>query len=705
MKDFTIDREKKAFVFNDGEVIPIPKDKEKQVLRSKAGQQSKKEAVEKWQQWQEAVPIGEIGHTALNSASENVFGNLGDTIANYGVSGIKAFQTGEGQEGMGYVDRVLDHFYAMQEGRQEHLAGLQQKNPTAATIGKGAGIGLELGSMLGVPGAVALPAMAAGNSQTSFLEPGEKSKELVKSGIEGLILDKFFGGLSKVAGHRESQRGIRNLITQTEERNAAELARASGATQADKLRFTNQSTAREAELQRLAQVQQTENQAFQQANNASVNRVARTMGKQSVSNEALGVEEFITNAIDTSAHAASSEGNFASKFLRTVFKGDKNGRITGQTLTKGVQALDEAILKSEGTVKQLLTDYKSFLNQSLPDRLASGYVFEKWAPKITNGTAPLEKKLSDILSKSGKINETLTQRLGKNYVDTFNNAVNQSINDVISMFKGNLHEIDPAILRQEIAGAISATPEYQKMMQRVDTMFPQLSPEMAAKAVPEYGMLRTSLEKYPEILAERIAKNADKYKADIANDFLTKGGVTKSALSKAPVSPTVVPQPPQVQPAQTFQPLTQPVPVMPELQGVYGKLASGLESLRNTGVKETVSNVKNNLPTAMLAKLAGLPVAKAAAAGAAVATGARALTSPSVGGKALRAGLEQGTRAAMVIDQLAQKYPSYHDGVIEDPQERRSLTKEIENDREMSMEDKAVFQSKVNRGKPLQERL
>ena len=38
MKDFTIDRENKTFVFNDGEVIPIPKDKERQVLRSKAGQ-------------------------------------------------------------------------------------------------------------------------------------------------------------------------------------------------------------------------------------------------------------------------------------------------------------------------------------------------------------------------------------------------------------------------------------------------------------------------------------------------------------------------------------------------------------------------------------------------------------------------------------------------------------------------------------------
>ena len=89
----------------------------------------------------------------------------------------------------------------------------------------------------------------------------------------------------------------------------------------------------------------------------------------------------------------------------------------------------------------------------------------------------------------------------------------------------------------------------------------------------------------------------------------------------------------------------------------------------------------------------------------AVATGARALTSPSLGGKLLRGGLEQGARTAAIIDQLAQKYPSYHDGVVEDPQERRSLTKEIENERQMSMEEKAVFQSKVNRGKPLQERL
>ena len=52
MRDFTIDKKNKTFVFNDGEVIPIPKDKERQVLRSKSAQQSKNESIEKWKQWE-----------------------------------------------------------------------------------------------------------------------------------------------------------------------------------------------------------------------------------------------------------------------------------------------------------------------------------------------------------------------------------------------------------------------------------------------------------------------------------------------------------------------------------------------------------------------------------------------------------------------------------------------------------------------------
>ncbi len=701
MKDFKIDRENKTFVFNDGEVLPIPKGKEKQVLRSKSGQQSKEQAQKRF----ETFKGNETLDSLVGSLSENYFGNLGDTAGNYVTSAIQSISPGEGQEEMSYRQRILDRFYAKEEARKEHFAELGKKNPIASGIGKGLGIAGELTSLYGVPGSVALPAMGAAHSETSFLEPVQKAKEVGKEALTGLILDKFFGPLGKLAGHRESQRGVRNLISEAEQKNAAEIARATGATEADKLRFANESASREAELGRLGQVQKTENQAFQAANNASAERVARTMGKQSLSNEILGVEDFINQSIDTSAHAATSEGNYAGKFLRSVFKGDKNGKLTGESLQRGIKALDEAIIKNEGTVKQLLIDYKNFMNQSLPNRLASNYVFEKWAPKILKGAEPLEKKLGEMFNSSRAINDHLIQRVGSNYIDKLNQGVNKSIGNVLNGFKNDFGQMDTAILRQEIANAVRSTPEYKKIVGRVAGMFPELKPEIAQIASPEWGVLKTSLEKYPEILAERITKNFNKYQADIGLDFTTKGGVTQKALEKAPVSPTLVPQPAQVMPAQITQPNLQQVPVMPQPQGMYGKLAQGLESL-GSGMKNINTNsVMQSLPGIGLAKLAGVPLAKVAAGGAALATGAKALTSPTVAGQALRTGLEQGARLVSVIDSMAQKYPSYRDGVLEDPQERRSLTKEIEDNRQMSPEDKAVYQSKVNRGKPLQERL
>lgn len=702
-----IDRENKTFIFDNGEVLPIPKEAQKKVLRTESGKQSKKEAAERWKKQQRMSTFGETAHALSTSIDENFLGNLGDTLANYGISGIKAFKTGKGQQGLGYVDRVLDHFYAMQEARKEHLSELGKKHPIASGIGKGVGIAGELAALSPLRGALALPLMAAGHSETSFLEPEEKGKEIVKEGLTGLILDKFFGGLSKIAGHRESQRKIKDLISRTEESNLAEIQRAAGATEAEKLRFTNEAAAREVELKRLSQVQEGENLAFKQANESSVDRISQTMGKQSISNEALGVEDFISQAIDTSAHAATREGNYTSKFLRSIFKGDKNGKITGESLKRGSRALDEAILKNEGEIKQLLIEYKDFLNKSLPERLGASYVYEKWIPKILKGTEPLEKSLGDLFKADKRINDSLIQRLGGEYINTFNEGINTAIIDTVSGFKNSFHGLDPVLLRQELSNAIRTSPEYEKMINRVNSMFPDVkNVEFLKKSLPEYAALLTSLEKYPEILSERISKSYQRYFPDIASDFATKSGVTESALQKSPVSPTVVPQPPPVSPAQTIQPNLQAVPTMPQPQGIYGKLAQGLENFRDTGLKPTVNAIKQNLPSIGLAKLAGIPLGKAAVGAATIAGGARALTSPSAAGKALRTGLDQGARGIISqIEQMASKYPSYHDGVVEDPQEKRSLTKEIENLRDVSLEEKAVFQSKVNRGKPLQDRL
>ena len=236
-------------------------------------------------------------------------------------------------------------------------------------------------------------------------------------------------------------------------------------------------------------------------------------------------------------------------------------------------------------------------------------------------------------------------------------------------------------------------------------MFPGQEARTLQAMFPDLIEAKTFLQNYPEILSEKISNNANKYKIDIANDFFTKGGVSEKALQKSPVSPNLIPQPPPVPYAQIIQPNLTSVPTIPEPRGMYEKLASGLESLREGGVKSSMNAIKENVPGIALAKFSGLPLAKVAAGGAAVATGARALTSPSVAGNALRTGVEQGARVVSLIDNMAQKYPSYNEGIVDDPQERRSLTKEIENNREMSLEEKAVYQSKINRGIPLQQRL
>jgi len=87
---------------------------------------------------------------------------------------------------------------------------------------------------------------------------------------------------------------------------------------------------------------------------------------------------------------------------------------------------------------------------------------------------------------------------------------------------------------------------------------------------------------------------------------------------------------------------------------------------------------------------------------AAMYAGLKGLTSPTAAGEMARASFRNLGLGA--IEQWAQKYPSYHDGILDSAQERRSLVKEIEDDPTIPLEVKALVQSQVNRGKPLNQK-
>ena len=160
-----------------------------------------------------------------------------------------------------------------------------------------------------------------------------------------------------------------------------------------------------------------------------------------------------------------------------------------------------------------------------------------------------------------------------------------------------------------------------------------------------------------------------------------------------PPKPSLLTEPPPPTPQQ-FNP--QPLPTLPPAQGTAEHLGDFLEKDLLGG-----RGIANN----PIAKLAGLKyiAGKAALPIEAAYMGLKGLTSPGTGGEMARLTFKQA--GIQAIDQMARKYPSYHNGILENPQERRSLTKEIEDDYEIPIEQKALIQSKINRGKPLTERI
>lgn len=575
MNDFKINREKKTFVFDDGEEIPIPQDKVRQVLRTPAAKKYKQEIKESHEKFGKG-PL----ETFYNQANQSFLGNTGQTAANYVVSAAKAFSPGEGQKELSFIDRIKDNFYAAQEAGKENLQELSELNPTASALGKGVGTVGEIAALRKFPGVAAVPVMGAAHSETSFLEPQEKGKEIASDAAVGFLLDRFFKGAQKIAGARKDIRTSKQAIQEAEAINAAEMTP-------------------EAIAKRKA-----------------------TYGQQ-------------RNAYET-----------------------------------GVAQHEAAIKAATGA-----------------QETAIGELVSQKGVKTLGG---IENTLKETLMLSEPIMADLEKQFGTRFSSHLSSDIEKVIHDTVKNEKNLLGKIQNGQLQVEIANQIQRLPRYRKIMdyidkvpQRIHTPSGQATPNLSKNAInlifPGYENMQISFAKLPENMGTKFSQTL-------------KGEINSIQQSIKP------PTPPNIAPPQFIPPNLVPVPPPVQPGGIYGKLASGLENMSAQNVKQSI---QQNAPLGIMAKLAGIPLAKGAA-GAAIGTmGINALTSPTVGGNALRKGLEHGGRFLQSIWAQAEKYPSFHDGILENPQERRSLTKEIEDVHDMPVEEKALYQSKINRGRPL----
>ena len=417
----------------------------------------------------------------------------------------------------------------------------------------------------------------------------------------------------------------------------------------------------------------------------------------------LDLPGFIDSSISKSGLAGSREGQQASRILTSLFP--EGEIISAKELAKRYKSIEQAIQKSTPEVKGVLSEFKNHVAERLPSILSNQMAYERVIPTFQN---QIKKDMESIFKK-------LTPEMGMDSPSAISSRVEKNINRYFESLtpQNFIEKIRSGALKQELMDSVVSP--WDMMAQGFKKRGAIGKEEIANIPIPAYyeDKFRAISDKISQKIDNALAKSEIKTLGvdyDSAKRLgrrleRTLGVAEEIPFPTPPQQPSFQPQPLYLEPPlpskpspipEPTAPIPQPIPTLSPNQGSSDMAAQFLEK-DLLGGKGMVNNP--------ITKLAGLKylAGKAALPLEAGYIGAKALTSPTATGEALRVSFKRG--GIQAIDQLAQKYQSYHDGILEDPMERRSLNKEIELDSEIPLDQKAILQSKINRGKSIFERL
>lgn len=446
----------------------------------------------------------------------------------------------------------------------------------------------------------------------------------------------------------------------------------------------------------------------------------------------FGVGQFIDESIQKTGMAGSREANQASRILKSIFP--EGEILTSKELASRYKALEGAIQKSTPEVRQILNEFKNHMGDRLPTILADNMAYTRIVPALRK---QVEKEVFSVLDAMGLAEVGVASRPFLKSRATAN--MNQLFREMTP--QEFMQKMQSGQIRQQIMQGVM-NPNDFSTGGLASLKSSRKSMSLSSEELQRLGINvpNPSLIKYEEFsnlfgskLDKALAKAELKMIATDVDASTRLGGKVKKTYGMAePVPNPIAPSPPEPMPypqpppelpgiapinmpppisppmtppipgkpglmADPMAPMPIPNPTLPASQGMAERAGDFLEQPLLTGGRGAINNP--------LVKLGGLKylLGKAALPAEAAYLGMKGLTSPTAAGEIARVSFKQG--GIQAIDMWAQKYPSYNNGILENPQERRSLTKEVENDSEIPLEQKAVIQSKINRGKPLQDRL
>lgn len=593
-----------------------------------------------------------------------------------------------------WIDKIFktgEEYTRSQQANQAVSQEISERSPWTSGLATASSLVPEIAATGGMPAVVAAPLTSVLSAGPRVIEePGEVAKETAISTVIGLGADAVGKFASKAAARRADIKGLPAAKQVVQAQNVADQA-------AIEQSNLQQAQAHQKYLSELPKLQKEAQAKYGKNIVQTVEEIEKQFPKNArIIGDQIGVQGFIDDAIDSSALAGSREGSQASKILKTLFKEDEI--ISAKELAKKYQAIEGIIQKSEPALQNVLSDFKNYLGQKLPTILEDSVIYSKMMPKLPQQLErDIAASIKDIPSERTATGSVIQKRLTE-----------QQLNDLAkSNLRNLMKELTPSNFVEKLRSG-----EIAEII--TDGV---LTAEDFAKRAGVANLSNLRKGQFAEVIIPAIQKEHDfftsqlerRIKNTLAANEIKAAQAGKEASKKIvpllkktyglhqPIAPKSSPLP------QTFVP--QPEPTLSSASGVAEQAADFLE-------KPLPKFNRLSSPKTALSNLAGLGGLKyilgSAAAPVAGATlgaygAAKALTSPGIVGQATRATFKEAGIHA--IQQLAEKYPSYRNGILDDPRDRRSLTKEIEDDSEIPIEKKAIFQSLINRGKPLNQSL
>lgn len=650
-----------------------------------------------------------------------------------------------------------DDYLNRRQAKQQVGREIAKKSPLSSGAGQvvGAASDLLLPFKSGAAFGAATPVIAAGSEVLEH--PFDVAAQSAIGAAGGLLIDKGVGALNKIAARRQLSRQVPQQAAAVREANrlAQEAEQSSFNRLSEATRRENEALQHQYQLKlnerqnRLFEAQQAKEaaknanaslneqyrvalkeyqealkeaprlqkeaqQRFSQGVLKNVERIEKAFPKQSkITTAEMGIGDFIENSLQKEGLLATPEGARTAKILKGLFP--EGETLTASQLAKRYKALEESIQRTAPESSQLLVKFKDYLGERLPVMVENSLLFSRVAPR-------LERELGKDLQKAITSLNLPKQGIGSESFIT--KRVNENLKNVFS-------ELTPAEFASQLKEGSLGQYLRERLISPEDFRFSIPTKKAVSKAkkggtvlteekIKDLGLsvVDPATQKHAQVL-EKIGNKIDEQIARAQRELIPSavdaqkrlGGAVRKTLGQAetlpspsiPVQPTPVsvaptapipeiPVPPSPLPMPTRQSVPlQPEPSLPAAQSVTEKIGDVLEK----PILQGKTGLGKLGPIGQLAGLKYLFGSKALPVEASY-LALKGLTAP--GAESLRAGLRAGSVEAVV--QLAEKYPSYHDGIIGSPQERRSFTKELE-DQDMPLEAKAIFQSKANRGIPL----